>query len=295
MEFFEIGIAHLGYREGKVAVERPQYTEAVRTSGSFLLVAGVVWGLACSPASRPNGDPFSGYELVDLTHAFDAETVFWPTGQPFQHRRTAWGDQPGGYWYSSYDLAMSEHSGTHLDAPIHFAEGKPAVGDLQLDDLVGPVAVVDAVRQCQANPDYAVSAADLDAFERRHGPVAAGSAVLIRTGWSQRWPDTLRYLGDDTPGRADNLHFPGLAPDAAEWLVARGVRTVGIDTASIDPGASTDFPVHRTLAAASIAVLENVADLDRLPPTGAHLLAFPMKIGPGSGAPCRIAALVPMN
>ncbi len=258
------------------------------------LVAGLLaWTVACGGPAPVEQDPLAGYRLVDLTHAFDENTVFWPTGQPFRHDRTAWGQQPAGYWYSAYDLAMSEHCGTHLDAPIHFAEGKPAVGDLSLEQLSGPLAIVDIQSQCAANPDYAASPADLDACEARHGHVGTGSVVLFRTGWSQRWPDTLQYLGDDTPGKADALHFPGISPEAARWLVDRGVAAVGIDTASIDPGQSADFAAHQVLAGDAVPILENVASLDQVPERGAYLLAFPMKIGSGSGAPCRIAALVP--
>lgn len=250
---------------------------------------------ACNSRPPQPADPFAGYRLVDLTHPFDEETVFWPTGQPFRHARTAWGQQPDGYFYSSYDLAMSEHCGTHLDAPIHFAEGGEPVGEISLDDLAGPVAVVDVSKQCDANRDYAATAADLDAFEAEHGAVTRGSIVLFRTGWSKRWPDTLRYLGDDTPGNADALRFPGIATGAARWLADKGVSAVGIDTASIDPGSSTSFPAHQVLAADSVSILENVARLEELPETGAFLLAFPMKIGNGSGAPCRVAALVPSS
>ncbi len=259
-----------------------------------LLAGALAWACGSgAQAPQQHRDPFAGYRIVDLTHPFDEHTVFWPTGQPFRHDRTAWGPQPGGFWYSAYDLAMSEHCGTHLDAPVHFAEGGAAVGDIDLADLSGPLAIVDIVQQCEANPDYVASVADLDAYESEHGPVGEGDIVLFRTGWSQRWPDTLAYLGDDTPGRADSLRFPGIARDAARWLAARKVAAVGIDTASIDPGSSTDFQAHQVLAGGSIAVLENVAHLDQIPARGAFLLAFPMKIGRGSGAPCRIAALVP--
>ena len=240
----------------------------------------------------------AGYRLVDLTHAFDQDTVFWPTGQPFRHSQTAGGQRPAGYFYSAYDIAMSEHCGTHLDAPIHFAEGGKPVGDISLDDislddLAGPGAVVDIEEQCLAGRGHAASAADLAAFEAEHGSVEEGSIMLFRTGWSKRWPDTLSYLGDDTPGKADALRFPGITADAAQWLADRGVSAVGIDTASIDPGSSKTFPAHQVLAAHSVSILENVARLEELPETGAFLLAFSMKIGRGSGAPCRIAALVP--
>lgn len=259
-----------------------------------LSVAALVLASSCNSDSG-SVDPFAGYRLVDLSHAYDESTVFWPTGQPFQHQRTAWGEQAAGYWYSSYDFAMSEHAGTHLDAPIHFAEHGTAVGSIALDDLVGPLAVIDIRPQCAADPDYAARPADLEAHEAMHGPVSAGTIVVFRTDWSRRWPNTLTYLGDDTPGRADSLHFPGISAEVAMRLAERGVATVGIDTASIDPGNSKDFAAHQVLAGASIPVLENVGNLSEVPARGAYLLAFPMKIGKGSGAPCRIAAMVPMD
>ena len=260
-----------------------------------LAVAAALLAAACGEGGMPavREDPFAGYELVDLSHPFDEQTVYWPTGRPFRHERTAWGPQPGGFWYSAYDLAMSEHTGTHLDAPVHFAEGGAAIGDLSLGDLSGPVAVVDIRQQSEDDPDYAAAVSDLDAHEERHGQLSEGTIVVFRTGWSRRWPDTLSYLGDDTPGRADRLRFPGISPEAARRLAERGVGAVGIDTASIDPGTSSDFRSHQILAGASIPALENLAHLDLLPERGAHLLVFPMKIASGSGAPCRVAALVP--
>ena len=263
---------------------------------SFSLPAAVLALIpGCSaPPAETRSDPFDGYRIVDLTHPFDDETVFWPTGQPFQHVRTAWGPQPGGYFYSSYDLQMSEHTGTHLDAPIHFSEGQETVGAVTLDRLMGPLAIVDIRNHCQANRDYAAGPSDLEAHEAKFGEIEAGMIVVFRTDWSQRWANTLEYLGDDTIGTANDLHFPGVSTAAAQWLVDRGITAVGIDTASIDTGDSTDFRAHQFLASNSIPVLENVASLEGVPGRGAFLLAFPMKIGRGSGAPCRIAALVPV-
>ena len=279
----------------EIFVNATSRVSVLRTNN--LAVAAALLAAACGGGEMPavREDPFAGYELVDLSHPFDEQTVYWPTGRPFRHERTAWGPQPGGFWYSAYDLAMSEHTGTHLDAPVHFAEGGAAVGDLSLGDLSGPVAVVDIRRQSEDDPDYAAAVSDLDAHEERHGQLSEGTIVVFRTGWSRRWPDTLSYLGDDTPGRADRLRFPGISPEAAGLLAERGVGAVGIDTASIDPGSSSDFRSHQILAGASIPALENLAHLDLLPERGAHLLAFPMKIARGSGAPCRVAALVPQR
>jgi len=266
-----------------------------RSVASLLLL----WTLGCgdpSPAPDAEGapaDPFAGRHWVDLTHAYDEDNVFWPTGRPFKHTETAWGETEGGYFYSSFDFATSEHSGTHLDAPIHFAAERATVDALPIERLVGPAYVVDVTGQIGDNADYQASVADIEAAEVAHGKIPAGAVVLIRTDWSERWPDTKAYLGDDRPGRTDDLHFPGLAPDAARLLVDRGVRTVGVDTASIDYGPSTDFLVHRILAEREIPILENLTGLAELPVRGAWVIALPMKISGGSGAPCRVVALTP--
>jgi kynurenine formamidase len=124
--------------------------------------------------------------------------------------------------------------------------------------------------------------------------VPRGAAVLLRTGWSARWPDRRRYFGDDTPGDASRLHFPAYGVEAARLLVEeRGVAALGLDTASLDHGPSRDFPVHRLAAAANVAGYENLTNLDALPATGAWLIALPMKIAGGSGGPLRAVAVVP--
>ena len=262
----------------------------------LLSVPLVCFLTACAPADPPPptpADPFAGKAWIDLTHPYDVDNVYWPTGIPFEHTETAFGVTDGGYFYSAYDVTTSEHSGTHIDAPIHFGEGKATVEDLAIDDLVGPLVLIDVTAKAQADPDYLVTAEDVAAAEQADGPIPAGAIVVVRTGWSDRWPDRKSYMGDDTLGRADNLHFPGYHPDAARLLVERGVKAVGIDTASIDHGPSTDFQTHRILAEASISGLENLTNLADLPARGAQLLAFPMKISDGSGAPCRVVALVP--
>ncbi|MCE2559696.1 MAG: cyclase family protein [Acidobacteria bacterium] len=178
--------------------------------------------------------------------------------------------------------------------PVHFAEGGDDVASIPLDRLILPGIVVDVSEQAAADPDYLVTAGDIGAWEELHGPVPAGAAVLIRTGWPDRWPDALAYLGDDTPGDASNLHFPGVGEDAARLLIEeRGIGMLGIDTASVDYGQSTDFIVHQIGGAAGVPNLENVGDLSELPETGFLLVALPMKIEGGTGAPVRIVALVP--
>ncbi|MBI1357863.1 MAG: cyclase family protein [Acidobacteria bacterium] len=258
------------------------------------LVAVGAWVACSSPAPEqpaPAGFDLSKAEVVDLTHSFDADTIYWPTGGPFSHEQSAWGVNEKGFFYSSFDYASAEHLGTHADAPIHFGEGKRAVDEVPISQWVGRAAVLDVAAACASNPDYLINAADIAAYEGKHGPIRAGDIVLARTDWSRFWPDTKKYMGDDTPGATDNLHFPGFGEDAARALAERGVHAVGIDTASIDHGPSTEFLSHRALAAAQIPLLENLTGLDQVPAEGAWIIALPMKIGGGSGAPLRIVAL----
>jgi kynurenine formamidase len=260
---------------------------------STLVAFAMLIGCASAPPpAPPPDDPFAAMQWIDLTHSYDAATIFWPTGKPFEHAQTSWGETEGGYFYSSYDFAVSEHAGTHVDAPIHFIAGGATVDNVPLDDLIGPAVVIDVVSQAAADRDYLASVEDLSKYEAEYGPITAEDVVLIRTGWSSRWPNPLEYMGDDRPGRADELHFPGIAPGLAEILAQRGIKAVGIDTASIDYGPSKDFRTHQILLGAGVTGLENLTGLEALPERGAWLIAMPMKIGAGSGAPARIAALV---
>jgi kynurenine formamidase len=233
-------------------------------------------------------------KAVDLTYPFDAKTIYWPTSPGFRWEKTQWGKAPAGYWYASANYAANEHGGTHLDSPLHFHEGGASAADIPIAKLIAPAAVIDIAPACAANRDYRLTVADITAWEKQHRRVADGAILLIRTGWGKRWPDKKTYLGSDTPNDVANLHFPGLSKEAADFIVKqRKVNAVGIDTASIDYGQSKDFTVHQILYGAGLYGLENVANLDRLPATGATLIALPMKIAGGTGAPVRIVAILP--
>ena len=248
-----------------------------------------------APAPPPGPEAVAGLRMADLSHAYGGDTLYWPTDTTgFQLDTLAEGPAPGGYFYAAREFATAEHGGTHLDAPSHFDEGGDDAASVPLDRLILPGIVIDVAEGAAADPDYQVTPEDVLAWEAEHGPVPAGSAVLIRTGWAARWPDALAYLGDDTPGETANLHFPGIGAEATRLLVEdRGVGLLGIDTASIDYGPSTDFIAHRIGAAAGVPNLENLADLSGLPPTGFLLAALPMKIENGTGAPVRVVGLVP--
>ena len=244
-------------------------------------------------AAQQGFDP-AAYRMVDLTHAYSSKTVFWPTSPTrFTLDRLAFGKTEGGYFYAANTLCTPEHGGTHLDAPIHFGEGKRTADQIPLEQLIAPAVVIDVTAKANADRDYRLTAEDVAQFEKRHGRIAAGTMVLLRTGWSRHWPNAKAYMGDDTPGDASRLSFPSFGLDAAKLLVEeRGAGALGIDTASIDYGRSTDFTVHRLAAARNVPGLENLTNLDRLPPTGAIVVALPMKIEGGSGGPLRAVALV---
>ncbi|HZD05996.1 MAG TPA: cyclase family protein, partial [Longimicrobiales bacterium] len=237
----------------------------------------------------------TGGRWVDLTHPFSASTIYWPTDTAgFRLEQLANGPTEGGWFYSAYTFSAAEHGGTHLDAPVHFAEGRLTADRIPLDGLIGPAAVVDVT--ARADADYLVTVEDLTGWEAAHGMLPDGGMLLLRTGWGRRYDDRAAYLGtgETGPNAIPLLHFPGLSPDAAQWLVDnRGIVAVGIDTPSLDYGQSADFQVHRILYAENVSGFENVADLDLLPETGAFVVALPMKIEGGSGGPLRIAAFVP--
>ena len=263
---------------------------------ALLLVIGVaVWVLSERlEQTSPPAPLFPDGELVDLSHSYGADTIFWPTADKFRLHKDAEGVTPAGYYYASNSFATSEHGGTHLDAPVHFAQGRQSVDEIPLQRFFGPAVVVDVRKQSQGNADYQVTVDDLTRAEA-DGTMTAESIVLLRTGFSSRWPDAAKYLGTGERGAeaVPKLHFPGLHPDAAKWLVAKGVRAVGIDTASIDYGQSTLFESHRILYAADLPAFENLTALDRLPTRGALIVALPMKIADGTGAPLRAVGIVP--
>jgi kynurenine formamidase len=239
---------------------------------------------------------FAAGTWLDLTHAFDAATIYWPTEKGFQFEPGANGPNPKGYYYAANRFATAEHGGTHLDAPRHFAEGRPTADQIKPERLVGEAAVIDVRAKCAANPIYEVTADDLVAWEREHGRQLVDVIVLLRTGWATRWGDRAAYLGTGVKGpeAVPLLRFPGLAPDAAKWLVGhRRVKAVGIDTASIDHGPSSLFGSHVALCTADTPIFENLAGLERLPAEGAFVVALPMKIAGGSGGPLRVLARLP--
>lgn len=266
----------------------------------FLLALAVA-GAGCSSGSDSgsNGAPAApdlrSVEIVDLSHRYDDETLYWPTSpSDFELRSLHYGPTEAGFFYSANAFSTPEHGGTHLDAPIHFDEEGWSTEQIPLERLVGPAVVLDVSAKAAVEPDYLLSVEDVGNWELEHGRIPVSAIVLLRTGWSERWPDAKAYLGDDTPGDASNLHFPGFSEEAVRFLTdEREIAVLGIDTASIDHGPSKYFLAHQAAAAANVPALENLTGLDQVPATGAWVAALPMKIAGGSGGPARVVAFVP--
>ncbi len=268
----------------------------LRCAGRPLVVGLSLWliaGCAGRPVA-PKAPAIDVAKVVDLTYSFGPDTIYWPTAESFTLKRVSYGPTAKGYFYAANNLCLAEHGGTHMDAPIHFAAGGRTLDQLPLSSFIAPAVVIDTRSQAATNRDYLLGVGDIAAWESQFGPIPAGSVVVMRSGWGVYWGDKLHYLGTDTPGDTANLHFPGFSKEAAQFLVSqRQVAAIGIDTASIDHGPSTDFQVHQVVNGAGKPALENLANVDRLPPIGATLVALPMKIAGGSGGPARVIALLP--
>lgn len=233
---------------------------------------------------------------IDLTHEFSEETLYWPTSSTFRLDTVFVGETEAGFYYESYEFFTAEHGGTHLDAPIHFYADRNTVEMIPVDQLTGRAVVIDVTARVQEDHDYQIVPADVTNWEARYGEMPEGSIVLFLTGMGQYWPDAEMYLGTAKRGEEGvaELSFPGIHPDTARWLVEnRNINAVGLDTPSLDYGRSELFETHRIFSEQNIPGFENVANLDELPPTGAFVVALPMKIKGGSGAPLRIVAHVP--
>jgi kynurenine formamidase len=237
----------------------------------------------------------TGETIVDLTYSFSSDSVYWPTAEGFKLQVDSEGMTEKGYYYKANSFEAAEHGGTHLDAPIHFSEGSPSVDEIDLRRLVAPGVMIDVSDRTAGDADYLISIADIKNWEAANGKIPEGNILLFRTGWGKFYLDKKRYMGTDQSGpeAVKALHFPGLDPDAAKWLVEnRSIGAVGLDTASIDRGQSQYFRAHQIFFAAGIPALENVANLDLLPVKGFQIVALPMKIKSGSGAPLRIIAIL---
>ncbi|MCP4195568.1 MAG: cyclase family protein [Proteobacteria bacterium] len=257
--------------------------------------------VSCKPAppsesATPAG--LSAEVVLDMTYAFGDSSIYWPTGKGFEAKPMFWGKTEGGWWYASNDYSANEHGGTHVDAPIHFYEQGKTIDEIALTSWFGPAVRLDVTEACENNRDYRLTVADIQEFEKAHGDIPRGAWVVMYTGIGTRYyPDRTKVLGTDKrgPEAVPLLSFPGFSKESVDYLLQhRDITGIAIDTPSIDYGKSPDFPVHIALLGAGKLAIENIANLDKLPNTGATLYAVPMLIENGTGAPARIFAVLPV-
>ena len=225
--------------------------------------------------------------VVDLTHTMSPEfpTFFGVPGIEMDKKFELKKDGFNLYWWR-----IVEHAGTHLDAPIHFSESGATVEKISADTLVVPLAVVDVAAKAAQNPDYLLTREDLADWEKKHRRLPDNCCVAMQSGWAQHVGNPAKFAGKDGAGV---FHFPGVSPQAAEWLMKeRKVLGLAVDTLSLDHGPSKDFKVHYAWLPSGRWGLENVANLDKVPPSGAMLVVGLAKVKDATGGPARLIALV---
>lgn len=262
----------------------------------FLLLACNEKQTKSSDSNKSDQTNFSESKIIDLSHAYSNETVYWVTAKEFKLDTVFKGQTDKGFYYSANNFSTAEHGGTHIDAPIHFAEKGQTVDEIPLEKLIGSAIKIDVSSKTLNNPDYLIKIDDFLAWENKEKiKIPNGSIILLETGFSKYYPDKVKYMGtaERGEGAVEKLHFPGLSKEAANWLVEeRNINAIGIDTPSIDYGQSKYFESHVILLSQNIPAFENLTNLDKLPSIGFKIIALPMKIKNGSGAPLRIVAIV---
>lgn len=244
-------------------------------------------GFAASVQGAELQEKLVATKVIDLTHEMHEDMAFWPGGVPFKMTKLLDYED---YGFRLHKFEVGENTGTHVDAPHHFIRDQRSLEKLRVSELVVPAVVIDIQDKVAGNVDYVLTAADVKAWEAEHGEVPEGSFVILNTGWHERFSSQQRYANQDEDG---TLHFPGYGPGAARLLLKRGVAGIGIDTLSLDAGVAADFPVHNIMLGAGKYQVENLANLDRLPPTGATVVVGVLPVRNGTQAQARVLAFLP--
>jgi kynurenine formamidase len=259
------------------------------TRVGLMVGAVLATNIVVAASARAQAIDLSRYAMIDLTHELASDATAWPgSNTPFKLDTLV--ATPTA---ALFRLTLNEHFATHLDAPRHASGSGWTNERIPLDRLIAPLIVIDVQAQTARDRDYALLPADIAAHERQYGQIPRGAIVVLRTGWAHYWENASTYFGADTSVKPSVLHFPSFGIEAAQLLVARGVAMLGVDAPSTDIGKAPTFAVHRILGAANVPALENLANCDNLPRTGALLLALPIKTRGGSGGPVRVVALAP--
>ena len=258
---------------------------APRVDRRTLLAGGAAAALAAAlPVGAAAGRP-AKKRFGDLTHTFREGFPVFVTGQE-PERETIADYGTDGFYAQRWTLG--EHTATHMDAPGHFVPGGRFSPEITPQELLVPIVVVDISARAAIDPDATVTPDDLRRFERRHGRIPRGALVAMDSGWAAKVNDPLAFKGGAS---FPDYHFPGFSLEAAMWLAEeRDVTAIGVDTISLDPGDSLTFPVHVNFLASDRYGLENLANLDRIPPRGALAYVGLIPWEEGSGGPCRVIA-----
>jgi kynurenine formamidase len=258
---------------------------------------GIIILMACILTTTFLNSQENNRRILDMTYPYDENTIYWPTAKSFHLEKVSWEISEGGWWYASNEFSASEHGGTHADAPIHFAKNGRTIDQIPLEDWIGPAVKIDVTKNCEKNRDYLLAVEDIASWEKERGKIPNKSWVIMYTGIGTKYyPDKKKVLGTDKTGEAalPELSFPGFSAESVAFLLKnRNISGIAIDTPSIDYGRSKDFTVHQILFAADKLALENIANLDKLPASGAILYVIPMLIKEGTGSPARVFAIIP--
>jgi kynurenine formamidase len=221
-----------------------------------------------------------GTKLVDLTHTFREDFALYPNS-PTASRETVRTIAADGFYGQVW--RFWEHTATHMDVPGHFVAGGRTSEEITLEELIRPIVVVDISERAASQPATEVTVDDLRRFERRHGRIPKGALVAMDSGWAARAADADAFIND--------MQFPGFSGDATAWLLEnRRIGGIGVDTLSLDNGPSTSFASHLAVLRADKVGIENLANLDKLPPRGATVVMGLIPWKEGSGGPARVLA-----
>ncbi|MDZ7966284.1 MAG: cyclase family protein [Nostoc sp. DedSLP03] len=226
--------------------------------------------------------------VIHLSHVIDIDIPQW-SGDPTVEFETVAELNNDGYYLRRFSLG--EHSATHINAPNSFHSSAVGIDQYPAQSLVVPAVVINVCQATAVNPDYALTVADVLAWEAEYGEISAGCVVILNTGWQKKWLDKSAFLNHDAQGIP---HFPGFGSDATQFLLdRRQIVGVGIDTHGVDPGQDNSFTINRLVLEQPRIVLENLTNLDQLPPKGTTLAIAPLRLRGGSGSPVGVLAFVP--
>lgn len=225
-------------------------------------------------------------KVVDLSHVLGPDLPDFHKGKTAFKYTKLYTIAKNGYGDGAF--TTPEHYGTHVDAPVHFIAGAKSIDKVEAASLVAPAVVIDVRQECSKDADYRLTVDKIKEFEKG-GEIAPGTAVLLLTGWAERFADADKYRNADKKG---GMHYPAFSTEAAEYLLSKGVKTLGLDTISADYGPSTDFPVHKKILGAGGILIENLNNLDKLPARGAKVYFGALPIKDGTGSPARVIAVI---